>query len=98
MRYTVTCPATRIAHRRRTDRPAGGGFGAARHGQRGEPGGLEGVRGPYVSEDLAEGLLGYWASTDGSPAEVTGETENLTGHRARTFAARAAEHADAFRA
>ncbi|MEV0493805.1 hypothetical protein [Streptomyces atratus] len=43
---------------------------------------------PYVSEGIAEGLLGYWASTDGSPAEVTGETENLTGHRARTFAAR----------
>ncbi|MGW3657636.1 SDR family oxidoreductase [Streptomyces sp. NPDC005151] len=53
---------------------------------------------PYVPEEVAEGLLSYWASTDGSPAEVTGETEKLTGHPARTFAAWAEEHADAFRA
>ncbi|MFV5991281.1 NAD(P)H-binding protein [Streptomyces sp. NPDC056231] len=52
----------------------------------------------YLPEEVAEGLLSYWASTDGSPAEVTGETEKLTGRPARTFAAWAEEHADAFRA
>lgn len=53
---------------------------------------------PFVPEEIAEGLLDYWASTDGAPAEVTGETEKLTGRPARTFAAWAAGHADAFRA
>ncbi|MFF1836129.1 NAD(P)H-binding protein [Streptomyces sp. NPDC058231] len=52
---------------------------------------------PYVSDELAEGLLALWAATDGSPAEVTGGTEKLTGRPARTFAAWAAEHAAAFR-
>ncbi|MEV0783190.1 hypothetical protein AB0I52_09430 [Streptomyces sp. NPDC050423] len=45
-----------------------------------------------------EGLLRHWAATDGSPAEVTGDTEKLTGRPARAFGAWAAEHAAAFRA
>ncbi|WNI24186.1 NAD(P)H-binding protein [Streptomyces sp. ITFR-16] len=52
---------------------------------------------PFVPEEIAEGLLSYWAATDGLPAEVTGETEKLTGRPARTFAAWAAENAAAFR-
>ncbi|MFF1922833.1 NAD(P)H-binding protein [Streptomyces sp. NPDC058221] len=52
---------------------------------------------PFVPAEIAEGLLDYWAATDGSPAEVTGDTEKLTGRPARTFAAWAAEHAAAFR-
>ncbi|MCM2413445.1 NAD(P)H-binding protein [Streptomyces sp. RKAG290] len=52
---------------------------------------------PFVPEEIAEALLTYWAATDGSPAEVTGETEKLTGRPARTFAAWATEHAAAFR-
>ncbi|MER7726231.1 NAD(P)H-binding protein [Streptomyces sp. NPDC096323] len=53
---------------------------------------------PFVPEPIAEALLDYWAATDGSAAEVTGETEKLTGRPARTFAAWATEHAAAFRA
>ncbi|TXS37380.1 NAD(P)H-binding protein [Streptomyces sp. OR43] len=53
---------------------------------------------PYMPEEIAEGLLDYWAATDGSAAEVTGETEKLTGRPARTFTAWAAGHAAAFRA
>ncbi|MEU1466688.1 NAD(P)H-binding protein [Streptomyces sp. NPDC005761] len=53
---------------------------------------------PFVPEEIAEALLDHWAATDGSPAEITGETEKLTGRPARTFAAWAAEHAAAFRA
>lgn len=53
---------------------------------------------PFVPEEIAEALLTYWAATDGSPAEVTGDTEQLTGRPARTFAAWATEHAAAFRA
>lgn len=52
----------------------------------------------FVPADIAEALLTYWAATDGSPAEVTGDTEKLTGRPARTFAAWATEHAAAFRA
>ncbi|MEU9200957.1 NAD(P)H-binding protein [Streptomyces sp. NPDC048332] len=53
---------------------------------------------PFVPEEIAEGLLDHWAATDGAAAEVTGETEKLTGRPARTFAAWAADHAAAFRA
>ncbi|HEY9328432.1 MAG TPA: NAD(P)H-binding protein [Streptomyces sp.] len=53
---------------------------------------------PYMPEEIAEGLLDHWAATDGSAAEVTGETAKLTGRPARTFAAWAADHAAAFRA
>ncbi len=53
---------------------------------------------PFVPEEIAEALLDYWAATDGSAAEVTRETEKLTGRPARTFAAWASGHADAFRA
>lgn len=53
---------------------------------------------PFVPAEIAEGLLSFWATTDGSPAEVTGDTEKLTGRPARTFGAWAAEHAAAFRA
>ncbi|THA62937.1 NmrA family transcriptional regulator [Streptomyces sp. A0642] len=53
---------------------------------------------PFVPETIAEALLDYWAATDGTAAEVTGETEKLTGRPARTFAAWAAGHAAAFRA
>lgn len=53
---------------------------------------------PFMPAEIAEALLGYWAATDGSPAEVTDDTEKLTGRPARTFAAWAAEHAAAFRA
>lgn len=52
---------------------------------------------PFVPAEIAEGLLDHWAATDGSAAEVTGETEKLTGRPARTFAAWAADHAAAFR-
>lgn len=53
---------------------------------------------PFVRPEIAEALLAYWAATDGSPAEVTGDTEKLTGRPARTFADWAAAHAAAFRA
>ncbi|MEU9093923.1 NAD(P)H-binding protein [Streptomyces sp. NPDC048428] len=53
---------------------------------------------PFVPEEIAEALLDYWAATDGSADEVTGDTEKLTGRPARTFAAWAAGHAAAFRA
>ncbi|MEV0916882.1 NAD(P)H-binding protein [Streptomyces sp. NPDC049967] len=52
---------------------------------------------PFLPAELAEGLLGHWAATDGSPAEVTRDTERLIGRPARTFASWAAEHAAAFR-
>ncbi|WP_406014463.1 NAD(P)H-binding protein [Streptomyces sp. NBC_00984] len=51
----------------------------------------------FLPEPVADALLGYAAASDGSPAEVTGEVEKLTGHPARTFAAWAEEHAAAFR-
>ncbi|MEU9320828.1 NAD(P)H-binding protein [Streptomyces sp. NPDC048295] len=51
----------------------------------------------YLPEQVADALLAYAAATDGSPDEVTGDVEKLTGHPARTFAAWAAEHAAAFR-
>lgn len=53
---------------------------------------------PFVPEEIAEALLAHWATTDGSPADVTGDTEKLTGRPARTFAVWAAAHAAAFRA
>ncbi|MFD4943936.1 SDR family oxidoreductase [Streptomyces sp. NPDC058239] len=52
---------------------------------------------PFVPEPIADALLAYSAAADGSPAEVTGDTERLTGHPARTFASWAEEHAAAFR-
>ncbi|MEV5603119.1 NAD(P)H-binding protein [Streptomyces sp. NPDC052299] len=51
----------------------------------------------HMPAGVAEGLLGYWAATDGVPAEVTDGVQKLTGHPARTFATWAAEHAAAFR-
>ncbi|MET7642354.1 NAD(P)H-binding protein [Streptomyces sp. NPDC005426] len=53
---------------------------------------------PSLPEEIAEALLDYWATTAGSPAELTGDIEKLTGRPARTFAAWAAGHAAAFRA
>lgn len=53
---------------------------------------------PFLPAEFAEALLSHWAATDGSPAEVTRDTEKLTGRPARTFASWAAEHAAAFRA
>ncbi|MCG7527835.1 NAD(P)H-binding protein [Streptomyces sp. OfavH-34-F] len=52
---------------------------------------------PFMPAHVTEGLLGYWAATDGRRAEVTDAVAALTGHPARTFAAWAAEHAAAFR-
>lgn len=52
----------------------------------------------YMPGAFADGLLNYWASTDGSPAPLTTTVEELTGHPARTFAHWAEENADAFRA
>lgn len=52
----------------------------------------------YMSDAFADGLLNYWASTDGSPAPLTRTVEELTGHPARTFAEWAEENADAFHA
>ncbi|MCX4818563.1 NAD(P)H-binding protein [Streptomyces sp. NBC_01142] len=52
----------------------------------------------YIPGSFADGLLSYWASTDGSPTPLTRAVEELTGHPARTFAEWAAENADAFRA
>ncbi|MFF3174488.1 SDR family oxidoreductase [Streptomyces sp. NPDC057900] len=52
---------------------------------------------PFLPAEFAEGLLSHWAATDGSPAEVTRDTERLIGRPARTFASWAAEHAAAFR-
>ncbi|GGK72119.1 NmrA family NAD(P)-binding protein [Streptomyces flaveus] len=52
----------------------------------------------YMPASFADGLLDYWASTDGSPTPLTRSVEELTGHPARTFAEWAAENADAFRA
>ncbi|MFJ7198150.1 MULTISPECIES: NAD(P)H-binding protein [unclassified Streptomyces] len=51
----------------------------------------------HLPEQVADALLAYAAAADGSPDEVTGDVEKLTGHPARTFAAWAAEHAAAFR-
>ncbi|MFF9566960.1 NAD(P)H-binding protein [Streptomyces sp. NPDC014685] len=51
----------------------------------------------FVPEPIADALLAYMAASEGAPAEVTDEVEKLTGHPARTFAAWAEEHADAFR-
>lgn len=53
---------------------------------------------PFVPEAIADALLDYWAATDGSAAEITGDTEKLTGRPARTFATWATENAAAFRA
>lgn len=51
----------------------------------------------YMPGAFADGLLDYWASTDGSPTPLTAAVEELTGHPARSFAAWAAENADAFK-
>lgn len=51
----------------------------------------------HLPEPMADALLAYAAATDGSPAEVTGDVEQLTGLPARTFAAWAEEHTAAFR-
>ncbi|NUK37036.1 NmrA family NAD(P)-binding protein [Streptomyces lunaelactis] len=51
----------------------------------------------YMPSAFADGLLDYWASTDGSPTPLTHAVEELTGHPARTFAQWATENADAFR-
>ncbi|MET7619885.1 NAD(P)H-binding protein [Streptomyces sp. NPDC005408] len=51
----------------------------------------------YMPSVFADGLLDYWASTDGSPTPLTRTVEELTGHPARTFAEWAAENADAFK-
>ncbi|GGU08825.1 MULTISPECIES: NmrA family NAD(P)-binding protein [Streptomyces] len=52
---------------------------------------------PFVPETFADALLSYWASHDGRPVPLTRTVEEVTGHPARTFAAWAADHADAFR-
>ncbi|MFF3452754.1 NAD(P)H-binding protein [Streptomyces sp. NPDC002730] len=52
----------------------------------------------YMPGTFADGLLDYWASTDGSPTPLTSNVEALTGHPARTFAEWAKENADSFRA
>ncbi|PZT72453.1 MULTISPECIES: NAD(P)H-binding protein [unclassified Streptomyces] len=52
---------------------------------------------PFMPAGVAEGLLMYWAATDGRRAEVTDAVATLAGHPARTFAAWATEHAAAFR-
>ncbi|WP_328397894.1 NAD(P)H-binding protein [Streptomyces sp. NBC_00390] len=52
----------------------------------------------YLPNEFAEALLDYWASTDGSPAHLTGTLEQLTGRPPRSFTAWAEEHAEAFRA
>lgn len=52
----------------------------------------------YMPGAFADGLLDYWASTDGSPTPLTSNVEELTGHPARTFAEWAKENADSFRA
>ncbi|MFJ1897729.1 MULTISPECIES: NAD(P)H-binding protein [unclassified Streptomyces] len=52
---------------------------------------------PFLPAEFAEALLSHWAATDGSPAEVTRDTERLIGRPARTFASWAAAHAAAFR-
>ncbi|MEW1893248.1 NAD(P)H-binding protein [Streptomyces sp. NPDC085659] len=51
----------------------------------------------YMPAEVADGLLAYWAATDGIPAEVADGVEKLTGRPARSFATWAAEHAAAFR-
>ncbi|TXS05562.1 NAD-dependent epimerase/dehydratase family protein [Streptomyces sp. col6] len=51
----------------------------------------------FMPAEVADGLLSYWASTDGVPAEVADGVEKLTGRPARTFADWAAGHAAAFR-
>ncbi|CAM5448650.1 nucleotide-diphosphate-sugar epimerase [Streptomyces avidinii] len=52
----------------------------------------------YIPGPYADALLDFWASTDGLPVKLTDAVERLTGHAPRTFAAWAADHADAFRA
>lgn len=51
----------------------------------------------FMPTEVADGLLSYWASTDGVPAEVADGVEKLTGRPARPFADWAAGHAAAFR-
>ncbi|WP_137988709.1 NAD(P)H-binding protein [Streptomyces vilmorinianum] len=50
-----------------------------------------------IPESFADALLSYWASHDDRPVPLTRTVEELTGHPARTFAAWATDHADAFR-
>ncbi|WP_405403824.1 NAD(P)H-binding protein [Streptomyces sp. NBC_01104] len=52
---------------------------------------------PFMPEVIAEGLLDYWAATEKSPADVTGDLPKLTGRPARTFADWATGNAAAFR-
>ncbi|MEE4490089.1 hypothetical protein [Streptomyces sp. BE230] len=53
---------------------------------------------PFLPAEITEALLDYWTATDGSAAEITGDTVKLTSRPARTFAARTSGHADTFRA
>ncbi|MEV6398415.1 NAD(P)H-binding protein [Streptomyces sp. NPDC051907] len=52
----------------------------------------------YLPDAFAEGLLDYWASTDGSPVPLTRTVEELVGRPARMFAEWARENAAAFQA
>lgn len=52
--------------------------------------------GGSIPGSYADALLGYWASTDGLPVEITDDVERLTGHPARTFRQWAEDHAGAF--
>jgi uncharacterized protein YbjT (DUF2867 family) len=53
--------------------------------------------GAGMRADLADTLLRLYAGVVGRPAEISAETERITGRPARSFAAWAAEHAAEFR-
>lgn len=50
----------------------------------------------HIPARFADGLLDWWQSCDGVPAELTQAVEELTGHPARTFATWATDHATDF--
>ncbi|MER7127426.1 NAD(P)H-binding protein [Streptosporangium saharense] len=52
----------------------------------------------HIPTPVADALLTWWREHDGTPAETTRTVERLTGRPARSFAAWAEDHADAFRA
>ncbi|MGW2568444.1 NADPH:quinone reductase [Streptomyces sp. NPDC001537] len=53
---------------------------------------------PHLPPHLRESLLTSFAATVGVPPEITTTVEKITGTPARTFATRAEDHADDFRA
>ncbi|WFB07812.1 NAD(P)H-binding protein [Streptomyces sp. LX-29] len=56
----------------------------------------EAMTGGHVSAEIADSLLTMFAASVGRPAEISPETERITGRPGRTFAQWAADHAADF--